>query len=50
MENVGESGRDRMKAMISFLSDVLFDADTQEQFFEECKELGITEEEDEDTN
>ena len=48
MENVSESGRDRMKAMISFLSDVLFDADTQEQFFKECKELGIIEEEEEE--
>lgn len=50
MENVGKSGRDRMKAMISFLSDVLFNADTQEQFFEECKELGIVEDENENTN
>lgn len=32
-----------------FLS-LLFDKDTQEQFFEECKEIGIIEEENEDTN
>lgn len=32
-----------------FLS-LLFDKDTQEQFFEECKEIGIIEEENEDTD
>ncbi len=32
-----------------FLS-LLFDKDTQEQFFEECKETGIIEDEDEDTD
>ena len=35
---------------LELLLSLLFDKDTQEQFFEECKELGIIEEENEDTN
>lgn len=45
---MSENGRDRMKEMINFLSDVLFDADTQEQFLKECEELGIIEDEEEE--
>lgn len=35
---------------LELLLSLLFDKDTQEQFFEECKEIGIIEEENEDTN
>lgn len=35
---------------LELLLSLLFDKDTQEQFFEECKEIGIIEEENEDTD
>lgn len=35
---------------LELFMNLLFDTDTQEQFFKECEELGIIEEEDEDTN
>ena len=33
---------------LELFMNLLFDKDTQEQFFEECKELGIIEEEEEE--
>lgn len=44
MENV--SNTDDIKMFMN----LLFDKDTQEQFFKECEELGIVEDENEDTN
>ena len=35
---------------LELLLSLLFDKDTQEQFFEECKEIDIIEEENEDTD
>lgn len=40
----------RTKEVLDFISSLLFDTDIQEQFFKECKELGIVEDENEDTN
>ena len=44
MENVNNTDD------IKMFMNLLFDKDTQEQFFEECKELGIIEDENEDTD
>lgn len=35
---------------LELFMNVLFDEDTQEQFFKECEELGIIDNENEDTN